>query len=118
MMPFDLNAIAAPIADFLARQRWASRARRITGLPFEDTALLPHAGERYLLAFLRVEYADGGSERCFLPLARLGAGAPEPRDVIGRYETRDGVMILGDAFAVPGFRQALLNEMGENRRLP
>ena len=57
------------LPDFLPRQRWfAGKARELCRVSIVERAAIPDARPPLLLAFVDVEYAEGPSERYFVPL--------------------------------------------------
>ncbi|HWP99452.1 MAG TPA: maltose alpha-D-glucosyltransferase, partial [Vicinamibacterales bacterium] len=67
------------LAGFLQRQRWfGGKARTPRAARFADWGLLRRRPEPVFLAIVEVDYADGGRERYFLPLAATPLPAAEP----------------------------------------
>jgi maltose alpha-D-glucosyltransferase/alpha-amylase len=63
---------------FLRRQRWmVPAAREIRRAQFADWSVLRGGATPSFLAVIVVEYADGGSEDCLLPLALVDGDAAE-----------------------------------------
>jgi maltose alpha-D-glucosyltransferase/alpha-amylase len=120
---------------YLRARRWfRSKARRIKSVALEDWLAVPMAGDREAaLAIFQVEFTDGESERYVLPLALAAAFAEEqerlardlPQAVIAHLASPaagDGTeaapaWLLYDAFYDPAFSTALLDAVGERRRL-
>lgn len=105
--------VEALLPEYLPRCRWfRSKTREIASARLEATAPLGQATGFPVLAVVRTEYRDGGSERYALPLTFLpentGSGFPDGAR-IGTFAAPGGERILCDASWDAGFRAALFD---------
>ena len=102
------------IVPFLLRQRWfGGKARQLRAVRFVDWGVLRKAQDPGFAAIVDAEYADGGRERYFLPLALLSGAAAEtvlnntPHLVLARISgARKGLLV--DASASDTYAESLL----------
>lgn len=113
--------LGPPLAAYIGRQRWGSRAHPILRAEVEDIAVLPAAEASYLLALVRAETEGGGEDRYFVPLSSryVPEGGPGSRDPARVAEVALAVraLTLTDAFADAGFRDRLLRAVAGSERL-
>jgi maltose alpha-D-glucosyltransferase/alpha-amylase len=95
---------------FLQRQRWfAGKARTLRTVRFLDWGVARKGPDPVFLTIVEAEYADGGRERYFLPLALISGAAAEasiaetPQVVIARLTgARKGIVIDAGASRAAG----------------
>ena len=115
-----LERVALPT--FVRRQRWfGGKARAQQGVRVADWGRMPAEDAVAFAVIAEVKYADGGTDRYFLPLA-IGA---EPtgigRDattVVARVSGPDGDAVLFDAAADEGFCTHVLTAVGAGLESP
>ena len=110
------------LPEWVQQQRWfGGKARRLEAVRLADWGDLPAGGARAFLVFLRVDFADGGSDLYFLPLAvTTGPADLRPPDsprrwVLARLTGPGGEAVLHDALADDAVCTALLDAVGAGR---
>jgi maltose alpha-D-glucosyltransferase/alpha-amylase len=108
---------------YLPAQRWfGAKARQIVDVRLTDWAPLRTGSAPAFLLITVVEFADGGSELYFLPLAVSPRGrAAEveramPGSLLARLSGNQGEAVLHDALADPDVCRTLLSAVAEGRR--
>ncbi|HYM49403.1 MAG TPA: maltose alpha-D-glucosyltransferase [Candidatus Limnocylindrales bacterium] len=108
---------------FLRQRRWfGGKARRIKSAHVGEIIPMPWAGGAARLCLVDVEYVEGEQETYAVPLAyaqdRDGSlEARSPDALVARVEGPDGLGLIYDALADPGFCQLLLQTIARRRRL-
>jgi maltose alpha-D-glucosyltransferase/alpha-amylase len=110
---------------YLQAQRWfGGKARRLERVRLADWGRLPAGEARAFLVLLEVAFADGASDRYFLPLAVTSGPAAarlsaERRPwVLARLTGPAGDAVLHDALADDDVCTALLDAVGAGRDFP
>ena len=108
---------------YLRERRWfAGKARRVKSAHVTEVVPIPWQGAAAQLCLVDVEYVEGETQTYALPLAyapdrdgSLEARAPDA--LVARVEGPDGLGLIYDALADPGFCQVLLQAIARRRKL-
>jgi maltose alpha-D-glucosyltransferase/alpha-amylase len=113
------------LPEWVQHQRWfGGKARRLQAVRLADLGDLPAGGTRAFPVLLHVDFADGGSDLYFLPLAvTAGPADLRPADsprrwVLARLAGPGGEAVLHDALADDAVCTALLDAIGTGREFP
>ncbi|QBQ54747.1 maltose alpha-D-glucosyltransferase [Nitrosococcus wardiae] len=113
------------LRDFLITQRWfAAKGEGVERVRLEQMEEWTEAAGNWLLAQVRVEFADIEAQSYFIPLAiAWGEGDEEPirrllPSTIAKIRRQARIGILYDALADVSFSRALVAAMGQHRELP
>ena len=108
---------------FLRERRWfGGKARRMKSAHVSEAVPIPWQAAQALLCLVEVEYVEGEQETYALPLAYSADqdGSLEtrsPESLLARVEGPDGLGLVYDALADPGFCQLLLQIIARRRKL-
>src|SRR5207248_3108114 len=108
---------------FLRERRWfGGKARRMKSAHVGEAVPIPWQAAQALLCLVDVEYVEGEQETYALPLAYSADqdGSLEtrsPESLLARVEGPDGLGLVYDALADPGFCQLLLQIIARRRKL-
>jgi maltose alpha-D-glucosyltransferase/alpha-amylase len=121
------DRLARLLVPWVQARRWyRGKARRIRGTRIVDTVPIATAEGRAVAVLYEVDYTDGDPETYDIPMAILDAPAARrllqetPHAGIARFRgdgDRSDRALLVDASLVPAFGTALLDVVGERRRL-
>ena len=110
----DRAALAEALGHYLGSRRWfAGSGRRVERAELADALALP--GFAGCLVVVRVELAEGDSERYLLGLAEEPAGSEvsrrSPHAVLASLESPRGASVIVDPFADPPARRAFVEAL-------
>ncbi len=104
---------------YLSRQRWFAGDKRIKAANIDYIVPLPGQTDLFLAEF-QVEL-DSGASNYFLPLALLWSETVAPMSqqyALARVRRGSELGLVTDAFSVPDFALAVLDNMSEHREIP
>jgi maltose alpha-D-glucosyltransferase/alpha-amylase len=123
----NLDRLARLLSPWVQARRWyRGKARRMRGARIVDTVPIPLAEGKAISLLFEIDYTDGDPEVYDVPIALLDAAPARrllqatPHGGIARFRgegDRSDRGILVDATIVPAFGSALLDVVGERRRV-
>lgn len=119
----EAGRLASLMRPYLHSQRWfGGKARHIISMRFLEAVPIAFENQTACLTLLQVNYSEGNSEIYAVPLAFASGeraqalSAERPPALVARLQSAKESGVIYDALSEPGFSQALLEAIVQQRR--